>query len=101
MNKKRKTHSTQRKYFNTIPRSEFYGFVLGYALGLIDCGALRLDTQIPQIALAAVGLGIGYYIDIKYFQAPNEPVEEAGQEDGPADASVAARASGQEDSSDM
>ena len=37
--KKKGTHSTQKKYFNTIPRSEFYGFVLGYAIGLIVSGA--------------------------------------------------------------
>ena len=66
-------HSTQKKYFGTIPRSEFYGFVLGYAFGLILCGALRIESQIPQLLIAAAGLGIGYFIDKKYFQEPDEP----------------------------
>ena len=61
--KNKKTHSTQRKYFGTIPRSEFYGFVLGYALGLIISGLLRLDSQFQHILFALVGFGIGYYID--------------------------------------
>lgn len=73
MNNKKGTHSTQKKYFNTIPRSEFYGFVLGYAIGLIICGALRIESQIPQLVIAVIGLGIGYYIDKKYFQEPDEP----------------------------
>lgn len=80
MNKKKGTHSTQKKYFNTIPRSEFYGFVLGYAIGLILTGALRIESQIPQLAIAVIGLGIGYFIDKKYFQEPDEPIE------GPAEA---------------
>ena len=73
--KKKGTHSTQKKYFNTIPRSEFYGFVLGYAIGLIVCGALKIESQIPQLAMALIGFGIGYYIDKKYFQEPDEPQE--------------------------
>lgn len=75
MNKKDKvkTHSTQRKYFGTIPRSEFYGFVLGYALGLFITGALRLNSQFQEIIFAGIGLAIGYYIDKKYFQEPDEP----------------------------
>lgn len=88
--KKKGTHSTQKKYFNTIPRSEFYGFVLGYAIGLIVCGALRIETQIPQLAMALIGFGIGYYIDKKYFQEPDEPqdavsntVSTEAEKDGP------------------
>ena len=73
--KNKKTHSTQRKYFGTIPRSEFYGFVLGYALGLIISGLLRLDSQFQYILFALVGFGIGYYIDKKYYQEPDEPDE--------------------------
>ena len=84
LNNKKGTHSTQKKYFNTIPRSEFYGFVLGYAFGLIICGALRIESQIPQLAIALIGFGIGYFIDKKYFQEPDEPsgvVSEAGHAD--------------------
>ena len=79
MNDKKKTHSTQKKYFNTIPRSEFYGVAIGYALGLIIGGLLRLESQIPQLAAAVIGFGIGYFIDKKYFQeaAEADDVDEA------------------------
>ena len=91
MNDKKKTHSTQKKYFNTIPKSEFYGVALGYALGLIIGGLLRLESQIPQLAAAVIGFGIGYFIDKKYYQEPDEPYEsesaaEADDEDDAADA---------------
>ena len=91
MNDKKKTHSTQKKYFNTIPRSEFYGIAIGYALGLIIGGLLRLESQIPQLAAAVIGFGIGYFIDKKYYQEPDEPYEsesaaEADDEDDAADA---------------
>lgn len=85
MNKKKGTHSTQKKYFNTIPRSEFYGLAIGYAFGLILGGLLRLESQIPQLALAVIGFGIGYFIDKKYFQEPDEPYEEAAETDGADD----------------
>ena len=91
MNDKKKTHSTQKKYFNTIPKSEFYGIAIGYALGLIIGGLLRLESQIPQLAAAVIGFGIGYFIDKKYYQEPDEPYEsesaaEADDEDDAADA---------------
>lgn len=91
MNNKKKTHSTQKKYFNTIPKSEFYGVALGYAFGLIIGGLLRLESQIPQLAVAVIGFGIGYFIDKKYYQEPDEPYESEGEaeaedEDDAADA---------------
>ena len=87
MNDKKKTHSTQKKYFNTIPRSEFYGVAIGYALGLIIGGLLRLESQIPQLAAAVIGFGIGYFIDKKYYQEPDEPYESesAAEADDEAD----------------
>ena len=107
MNKKRGTHSTQKKYFNTIPKSEFYGVALGYALGLILGGFLRLETQIPQLAMALIGFGIGYYIDKKYYQEPDEPIEsssDAADESDSDDESYAADeddAAVSEDSADI
>ena len=74
--KKVKTHTTQKKYFGTVPRSEFYGFVVGYAIGLFVTGALRLQSQFQENIFACVGLAIGYYIDKKYFQEPDEPYVE-------------------------
>ena len=100
MNKKKGTHSTQEKYFNTIPRSEFYGLAIGYALGLILGGLLRLESQIPQLALAVIGFGIGYFIDKKYFQEPDEPYEEAAETDDADEAVEAEEAESAEAESD-
>ena len=100
MNKKKGTHSTQKKYFNTIPRSEFYGLAIGYAFGLILGGLLRLESQIPQLALAVIGFGIGYFIDKKYFQEPDEPYEEAAETDDADEAVEAEEAESAEAESD-
>lgn len=72
---KRGYHSTQRKYFNTVPRSAFLGFVLGYAVGLFLTGLFDLDSYVLQIIGIAVGTGIGYWIDGKYFAEEDVPVE--------------------------
>ena len=101
MNNKKKTHSTQKKYFNTIPKSEFYGVALGYAFGLIIGGLLRLDSQIPQLAVAVIGFGIGYFIDKKYYQEPDEPYESEGAaeaEDGDEAVEAEESESGEEES---
>ncbi len=71
--KKKGYHSTQKKYFNTIPRSEFYGIAVGYALGLITTGFFRIESQIPQLAMAVIGFLIGYYVDYKFFRVKDEP----------------------------
>lgn len=73
---KRGYHSTQRKYFNTVPRSAFLGFVLGYAIGLFLTGLFDLDSYVLQIIGIAIGTGIGYWIDGKYFAEKDVPVEE-------------------------
>ena len=98
MNDKKKTHSTHKKYFNTIPRSEFYGVAIGYALGLIIGGLLRLESQIPQLAAAVIGFGIGYFIDKKYFQEPDEPYESVAEAD---DVDEAADANEEEESASL
>ena len=100
MNKKRGTHSTQKKYFNTIPKSEFYGVTLGYALGLILGGLLRLETQIPQLAIALIGFGIGYYIDKKYYQEPDEPIESSSDAADESDSDDESYAEDESDSDD-
>lgn len=69
-------HSTQRKYFNTVPRSEFLGLALGYGCGLLLSGLLKYDGQWLSLGGAAVGVAIGYYIDGKYFAEEDVPVEE-------------------------
>lgn len=69
-------HSTQRKYFNTVPRSEFLGLALGYGCGLVLSGLLKYDGQWLSLGGAVVGIAIGYYIDGKYFAEKDVPVEE-------------------------
>ena len=42
-------HSTQSKAFNTIPRSEYLGVVLGFAIGMFLTGALHWDNRILEL----------------------------------------------------
>lgn len=72
---KRGYHSTQRKYFNTIPRSGFLGLALGYAIGLFFTGLFNMNSYTLQIVGAAVGTAIGYWIDGKYFAEKDVPVD--------------------------
>ena len=71
--------STQSKIYGTIPRSEFYGFVLGYAVGTILRGIFNLQDTILQLALAAVGLLIGIWVDRKYFMVKDEQEEDTAE----------------------
>ena len=90
--KKKGYHSTQKKYFNTIPKSEFYGVALGYAIGLFMTGLLRIESQIPQLVMAVIGFLIGYYVDYKYYRVkdePDAPAHSAIEEtDEPVDAAI-------------
>ena len=90
--KKKGYHSTQKKYFNTIPKSEFYGVALGYAIGLFMTGLLRIESQIPQLVTAVIGFLIGYYVDYKYYRVkdePDAPAHSAIEEtDEPVDAAI-------------
>ncbi|MDO5132414.1 MAG: hypothetical protein Q4D81_05485 [Eubacteriales bacterium] len=81
LKKKKGYHSTQKKYFGTIPRSEFYGITLGYAIGLFISGALRLETQFQTLLFAAAGYFIGLVYDRKYCMEPDVPLEEDSGED--------------------
>ena len=69
-------HSTQKKYFNTIPRTGFLGLALGYAVGLFLTGLLRMDGYALQIIGVVVGTAIGYWMDGKYYAEKDVPVEE-------------------------
>lgn len=73
---KRGYHSTQRKYFGTVPRTVFLGFVLGYAIGLFLSGLFHLDSYVLQIVGLAIGTGIGYWMDGKYYAEKDVPVED-------------------------
>ncbi|MDO4286875.1 MAG: hypothetical protein Q4C40_04035 [Eubacteriales bacterium] len=80
---KRGYHSTQRKYFNTVPRTEFLGLTLGYAIGLFLTGLFHLDSYVLQIIGVVIGTAIGYWIDGKYFAEKDVPVEEIEEAAGP------------------
>lgn len=71
--KKKGYHSTQKKYFNTVPKSEFYGIAVGYAIGLIVSGFFRMESQIPQLAFAVAGFLIGCFVDYKFYRVKDEP----------------------------
>ena len=76
-------HSTQRKIWGMFPASEFYGFVLGYAVAFIIKGILNWETSMLQVILAAVGVAIGFWYDRKYFWVEDEPGEAGdASEDG-------------------
>ena len=96
-------HSTQRTIYGRIPASEFYGFVLGIALGYIVRGVVNLSglMEINNSDLAfvfcAIGVAIGWWYDQKYFMVKDEPEEGAeeikeGEEAEPAVSAVKAAA---------
>jgi hypothetical protein len=96
-------HSTQRTIYGRIPASEFYGFVLGIALGYIVRGVVNLSgiAEINNSDLAfvfcAIGVAIGWWYDQKYYMVKDEPEEGAeemkeGEEAEPAVSAVGAAA---------
>lgn len=77
---KRGYHSTQKKYFNTVPRSEFLGLALGFAIGMFLTGLFRLDGSALEIVGAVIGFAVGYWIDNRYFAEKDVPVEQIDAE---------------------
>lgn len=77
---KRGYHSTQKKYFNTVPRSEFLGLALGFAIGMFLTGLFRLDGSALEIVGAVIGFAVGYWIDNRYFVEKDVPVEQIDAE---------------------
>jgi hypothetical protein len=74
-------HSTQRTIYGRIPASEFYGFVLGIAVGYIVPAVINL-TGIAEInnsdvafVFCIIGVAIGWWYDQKYFMVKDEPEE--------------------------
>ena len=89
-------HSTQRKIWGTIPASEFYGFVIGYAAAMILIGLFDWETTMLPIFLAFIGVGIGCWYDRKFFYVKDEPEGEElsdGGEDEAGTPSAGERAS--------
>ena len=66
-------HSTQSKAFNTIPRSEYLGVVLGFAIGMFLTGALHWDNRILELIGAVAGFAVGWWIDGKYYAEKDIP----------------------------
>ena len=69
-------HSTQSKAFNTIPRSEYLGVVLGFAIGMFLTGALHWDNRILELIGAVAGFVVGWWIDGKYYAEKDIPADQ-------------------------
>ena len=69
-------HSTQSKAFNTIPRSEYLGVVLGFAIGMFLTGALHWDNRILELIGAVAGFVVGRWIDGKYYTEKDIPADQ-------------------------
>ena len=94
-------HSTQRTIYGRIPASEFYGFVLGIALGYIVRGVVNLSgiAEINNSDLAfvfcAIGVAVGWWYDQKYFMVKDEPEEDTEEMKEGKEAEPAAPAAGE------
>ena len=76
-------HSNQDCIFGTIKRSEFYGFVLGYAFGTIYRGLFDVSDNMMPVILAALGFLIGIWYDRKFCIVPDDPpADDADSIDG-------------------
>ena len=89
-------HSTQRTIYGRIPASEFYGFVLGIAVGYIVpavinlSGIAQVNNSDVAIIFCIIGVVIGWWYDQKYFMVKDEPEESAeGAEEEPVAAAAA------------
>ena len=78
-------HSTQRTIYGRIPASEFYGFVLGIAVGYIVpavinlSGIAEVNNSDVAIIFCIIGVVIGWWYDQKYFMVKDEPEEGTGE----------------------
>ena len=76
-------HSTQRTIYGRIPASEFYGFVLGVAIGYIIPAVINLSgiAEVNNgdfaIFFCIIGVAIGWWYDQKHFMVKDEPEEGA------------------------
>lgn len=74
-------HSTQRTIYGRIPASEFYGFVLGIAIGYIIPAVINLSGLAEvnngdfAIFFCIIGVIIGWWYDQKHFMVKDEPEE--------------------------
>ena len=80
-------HSTQRTIYGRIPASEFYGFVLGIAIGYIVpavinlTGLAEINNSDVAFVFCIIGVAIGWWYDQKYFMVKDEPEEGAEETD--------------------
>lgn len=68
-------HSTQSKAFGSIPRSEYLGLVVGFALGLIIQGVSGVESYAFEIAGVVIGCAVGYTIDRMFYWEMDTPTE--------------------------
>lgn len=73
---KRGYHSTQTKAFQVIPKSEYVGVVLGFAIGMFLTGLLHMDHYFLEMVGAVIGFAIGWWMDGRYFAEKDVPVRE-------------------------
>ena len=82
-------HSTQRTIYSRIPASEFYGFVLGIAVGYIVpavinlSGIAQVNNSDVAIIFCIIGVVIGWWYDQKYFMVKDEPEESPEEAEEP------------------
>lgn len=90
-------HSTQRTIYGRIPASEFYGFVLGIAVGYIVpavinlTGLMEVNNSDVAIIFCIIGVAIGWWYDQKHFMVKDEP-EEGAEEAAAVEAAAEAPA---------
>lgn len=73
---KRGYHSVQERAFHAIPRSEFIGLALGFAIGSIAHGILKMDGLVLEVAGTAAGFAIGVLIDRLLYLEKDVPEQE-------------------------
>ncbi len=78
-------HSTQSKAFGTIPRSEYLGIALGFAIGMFLTGLLRMDGYVLEAVGAAIGFAIGWWVDGKYYAEADVPPEQLEDPEEPTE----------------
>lgn len=69
-------NSTQSKAFGIIPRSEYLGVVLGFAIGMFLTGLQQQDGYALELAGSVIGYAIGWWVDGKYYAEKAVPAEE-------------------------
>lgn len=84
---KRGYHSTQSKAFGTIPRSEYLGVVLGFAIGMFVTGFLNMEGYVLEAVGTVIGFAVGWWVDGKYYAEADVPAEQLENPEEPTQTS--------------